>query len=251
MNQNDFVNQNRIAWESHSYQAWVAAYGTPSQAAASLLLDPQTKLRNILPHLGKPEGKKIVNPLGSHGRVAVSLALLGAEVTVYDLSTTNQQYAMELAASANVDIEYRVGDFLEVAGQQKERFDCAVMEFGILHYFHNLNQFVRKLCTLMEPQATLVLNEFHPLLKKAIAIDNDGVELVGNYFSTEVEYADTPYDVFLNDHHLPQCLLRRWNLGEIVTAFVQNGFQLNRLIETPAAQQRQLPGSFTLVATVL
>jgi len=250
MDHNDLVKQNRLAWESESYQAWVAAYGTPDQAAEKLVNDPSAKLKKILSHLGKINGQKIVNPLGSHGRVAVALALFGAYVTVYDLSATNQQYAKELAASAEVNIEYIVGDFLKNAGPQDEKFDSAVMELGVLHYFSDLDRFVSTLLTMLKPQATLVLNEFHPLLKKAIDFNNDGIELSGDYFSTEVEYANTPYDIFLGDSHVPQCLLRRWNLGEIVSAFVQNGFQLNRLIEEPAGMVAQLPGTFTLVATV-
>jgi len=168
MNHDDIVNQNRIAWNSQSYQAWVAAYGTPSQAAVKLMRDPAAKLRRVLPHLGHPQGKKIANPLGSHGRVAVSLALLGAEVNVFDLSVSNKQYAIELAASAKVDIKYTVGDFLEVADQQDEKFDAIVMELGILHYFYDLDHVVRTLWTMLKPEAILVLNEFHPLRRKSV-----------------------------------------------------------------------------------
>lgn len=85
MDQEEITNQNRTAWESQSYEAWVAAYGAPSLAAAELVRDPNHKLRRILPYLNSPRGEKITNPLGSHGRVAVSLALLGAEVTVFDI----------------------------------------------------------------------------------------------------------------------------------------------------------------------
>lgn len=40
---------------------------------------------------------KIANPCGSNGRRAVALALLGADVTVFDISEENKRYALELA----------------------------------------------------------------------------------------------------------------------------------------------------------
>lgn len=121
MEQDDLTNQNRIAWEAQSYEAWVAAYGSPSAAADDLVRDPKHKLRKILPSLGDPSGVRIANPLGSHGRVAVALALLEADVTVFDLSSSNKQYATDLATPAGVDIDYKVGDFLALAEEQSLR----------------------------------------------------------------------------------------------------------------------------------
>jgi len=40
-----------------------------------------------------------------NGRKAVPLALLGADVTVFDISEENKRYALELAEAANTHIE--------------------------------------------------------------------------------------------------------------------------------------------------
>ena len=105
--------------------------------------DPEHKLRRLLPHLGEIRGRRIGNPLGSHGRVAVAFALLGARVTVFDLSAENRRYAIELAAAADVAIDYVVGHFLDVAVEvYSASFDAMVMELGILHYFSDLRAFV-------------------------------------------------------------------------------------------------------------
>ncbi len=249
MNHEEITNRNRTAWDYQSYEAWVSAYGIPASAAVELVRDPNHKVRRILPYLKILKGKNIVNPLGSHGRVAVSLALLGADVTVLDISTTNKRYAMELAESAGVKIEYKVGDFLDLAEDQNDRFDQAIMELGVVHYFNDLSRFVRALASILKPKGVVVLNEFHPLLKKAININKDGIALSGDYFSADLEPAETPYKEFLNGHDIPASLVRRWNLGEIVTAFVENGFRLNKLVEEPSWDNAQLPGTFTLVAT--
>jgi SAM-dependent methyltransferase len=250
MDQEEIVNQNRIAWESQSYDAWVCAYGTPALAAARLIRDPRHKIRRILPYLKNPENRKIANPLGSHGRVATSLALLGADVTVFDISATNRRYALELAESAGVRIQYELGDFIKLAKQHGNQYEYVVMELGVLHYFSDLNIFVRALATILQPKGVVVLNEFHPILKKSIAIAEDGITLTGDYFSNDLETAETPFAAFINDQIVPLCLVRRWNLGEIVTAFADCGFRLNKLIEEPSSDMEQLPGTFTLVAAV-
>jgi len=207
--QDEISNQNRIAWEAQSYQAWIAAYGTPDEAARKLVRAPAHKLRRILPYLEYPKGQKIANPLGSHGRIAVALALLGADVTVFDISGPNKRYATELAESANVEIEYLVGDFLILDDQQHEQFDWVVMELGVLHYFSDLDKFVQVLKNLLKPNGKVILNELHPLLKKAIEVGEDGVTLVGDYFSKDLEQANTPYDIHLIDQIITQCLIRR------------------------------------------
>ena len=87
-------------------------------------------------------------------------------------------------------------------------------------------------------------------MKKSIEPCGDNIKLIGDYFSREVEVADTPFGIFLDNQPLPGCLVRRWTLGEIVTAFAQNGFRLDKLIEEPSPETAQLLETFTLVATV-
>ena len=52
--------------------------------------------------------------MGSNGTKAVALALLGAEVTVVDVSPGNAKYAQELAAAAGVELQYEVCDVLHM-----------------------------------------------------------------------------------------------------------------------------------------
>ena len=47
---------------------------------------------------------------------------------------------------------------------------------------------------------------------------------------------------------VPTCLIRRWNSGEIVTAFAVGDFVIEQLVEHPLSEFEQLPGAFTLVA---
>jgi hypothetical protein len=63
----------------------VKGKGTPEQHSSQLREDPWKKLTPFRMHLGDVYGKRIANLLGSNGRVAVSLALLGADVIVVDI----------------------------------------------------------------------------------------------------------------------------------------------------------------------
>lgn len=242
------TERNRIAWEADSYQAWINRYGTPTEAAAEIVSNPTHTLRRVLDFIGDTRGLAVANPLGSHGRVATALAVLGAEVTVFDVSESNERFALELAASADVAIEYLVGDFQEAAARYARKFDIAVMELGVIHYFVDLTRFSASVRRLLKPGGKLVLSEFHPLLKKAISIDSGQPSFSGDYFKSDAEEAPTPYEEFTKNN-VPGCLIRRWNLGEIVTAFASSDFKIEKLIEHPSWEFSQLPGTFTLVAT--
>lgn len=136
------VEGNREAWNAGRYEVWLAAFGPPEAEARVLVADPAHKLRRLQPHLGDVAGRRICSVQGSNGRVAVALALLGAEATVLDFAEENRRYALELAAAAGVAIDYRLGDVIEAGSLGLNgSFDWVVMELGILHYHQDLLRF--------------------------------------------------------------------------------------------------------------
>ena len=250
--ESEMIKQNKTAWEAEAYETWVEAYGPPDEVARQLAADPEHKLKRLLPFLGDIRDRDIANPLGSHGRVAVSMALLGARVTVFDISESNQRYALELARAAEVSINYVVGPFQEVSENlYRGRFDLAVMELGIVHWFLDLDLFVRKLAVLLRDSGRMILNEFHPLVKKAVSITDGKAQITGDYFADEINETPVPYTVLQGNPNpdLPHSLVRHWTIGEIVTAFAQGGFRIDRLVETPSKEFPRLPAMFTLVAS--
>lgn len=68
-------DRNREAWNAGRYDSWVKAIGTPQAEARRIVADPRHVPRRLLPHLGDVSGKTICSVQGSHGRVAVALAL--------------------------------------------------------------------------------------------------------------------------------------------------------------------------------
>ncbi len=237
-------DRNRDAWNARRYDAWVAAIGTPQAEAKAILANPQQRARRLLPHLGDVAGQRICNIQGSHGRVAVALALLGADATVLDFAEQNRRYALELAAAAGVAIDYRLGDVIEAEGLGLQPFDAVVMELGILHYHQDLDRFFRVMAALTRPGGRLVVNDFHPVERKLHMFPADQRD----YFHAEPIASPVPNPV-PDGPPLGTCVLRFWTLGEIVTAVIGAGFRLDRLEELPSWIDPKIPGMFTLAAT--
>jgi 2-polyprenyl-3-methyl-5-hydroxy-6-metoxy-1,4-benzoquinol methylase len=148
---------NCRAWNARRYDAWLSAFESPKAEAARIVADPERILRRLLPYLGQVAGKRICNVQGSHGRIAVALAYLRADVTVIDFSQENQRFALELAAAAEVTIDYAVCDVLKAADLNGVcDFDVLVLELGILHYHQDLDLFFAVMRKLAVRGGTLV-----------------------------------------------------------------------------------------------
>jgi 2-polyprenyl-3-methyl-5-hydroxy-6-metoxy-1,4-benzoquinol methylase len=253
VNQSEMSAINRAAWNTGAYEAWLIESGPPEVVAATIQRDPALTLKRVFKHLGDLNGKRVANPLGSRGKVAVALALLGADVTVFDISESNARYARELALAAGVNLEYIVTDFMALEPSDY-RFDLLLMELGILHYFMELGALARQIHAMLKPGSRFVVNDFHPICSKLLTKledESSGVRVVADrdYFDTSPHPGQVPYQSFI-DIQAPPSLTRFWQLGEIVTAFAQNGFRIETLEETPGwGFPDHVPGLFTLVAT--
>jgi len=136
------TERNRRAWNAQRFEAWMSRYKSPEVEARVIAANPQHVTRRIYPYLGEVEGKQICNVQGSHGRMAVALALMGADVHVIDFSEENQKFASALANAAGVKIDYTVCDILNISQVGlRHRFDSLVLELGILHYHQDLDRF--------------------------------------------------------------------------------------------------------------
>lgn len=241
-------HQNKKAWEFNAYDFWCQYYGSPTVLADKLVAEPQQALRRHIEYLGNVSGKHVLNPLGSNGRKAVPLALLGAHVTVIDISEENKRYAIALAQEAHVNIDYQVNDFMR---STPRNFDIAYLEGGILHYFDDLTPLFDKLYEALNDNGLLVLDDFHPF-RKVIEIEDDLIKLNGNYFDSELHeeyvafaklYAGKDKDQF------PKCILRYYTMGEIITAVAQAGFRIELLKEYERFDNhKNIPGNFIIKA---
>lgn len=247
----DYTREHKAAWEYDAYGFWLRHNGRPEELAAKLLADPAGGgMKRYAAYFGDCAGMKVANICGSCGKKAVPLALLGAEVSVFDISRDNQRYALELAAAAGVQLDYRLGDVMQIdLACYGGVFDVVFMEGGVLHYFHDLDRFMALMRQLLKPGGRMICSDFHPFTK---VLDSLGLQhRTMNYFDTSVVEGEMAHARFYDEEtrkNFPRCRYRRYTISEIVNAIIGAGFILQRLDEHPAWENPALPGEFTAVA---
>ena len=254
MSQQEHSRANQSAWSHKSYEATVRLGGTPEEVAEKLRENPEYTLQDYLEFLGDVKGKQVANLLGSSGKKAVALSLLGARVTVVDITEDHRRYALECARAAGVSLDYIVSDVLEwPADPFMGHFELVLMELGILHYFVDLNPLARLIYDILTSSGKLVLHEAHPIINKgAPKRDGDRLVLEGDYFSEEIIEKPAPRQRLAFPREevrtFPPGRYRYWQLGEIVSVVSSNNLIIENLVENSHREFATLPGTFTLVA---
>ncbi len=247
---NDTARQHKEAWEFDAYNFWVRQAGTPEERARQDAENPKAMLRKYAAYFDRYEGVKIANICGSCGKKAIPLALLGAEVTVFDISEANRRYATETAQAAGVRIGFEVCDIMDIdLSVYGEFFDVVFMEGGILHYFHDLGAFMGKMHALLKPGGKMICSDFHPFTKITDTLNMERPTM--SYFSTEIYEGEMAHARFYDDetrNRIPKCRYRRYTVSEILNSILARGFRLTRFDEHPSWENDALPGEFTAVA---
>jgi len=246
----EYTKQHKKAWEFDAYEFWVEHAGSPLQRAKEDLEDPVRMLRQYSSYFDTYEGIRVANICGSCGKKAIPLAILGAQVTVFDLSEANCKYALETASAAGVQIDFQVCDIMEInLDKYGEYFDVVFMEGGILHYFHDLDAFMRVMHSLLKDGGRMICSDFHPFTKITDILEFGWC--VGDYFSTELIEGEMAHARFYEEElraSIPKCHYRKYTISEIINSVIRCGFTLKRFDEHPAWTNRQMPGEFTVIA---
>lgn len=262
MKQVQMSAKNKIGWNQYAYEAWTIRHGTPKEYAAILKNAPVDPIRYYMNDIGEVKGKRILNLLGSKGNKAVCFALLGADVTVIDISEANQKYALELADEAGVSITYVVSDVLEIDENVFPSFDVIILEMGVLHYFKDLLPLFKKVKQLMSDKSVFILRDYHPFVSKVLHVVDGEITVKGDYFSNELIEVDVAYSSLLPRNiqaDLEKNLIRKWTLSEVINAFVQAGLTVKEMKEdkgvdwafpkgSPNGIANTIPGTFCIKA---
>lgn len=240
---------NKQAWEYRAYEFWEKRDGTPAEYAEIIKQDPAAMLKKHRHYFEDVAGKTIANICGSNGRKAVPLALLGANVTVFDISEENATYALELAHHAETKIEYIVGDVYTIDLEwYGNTFDILYLEGGILHYFADLERFLQILFAMLKPGGQLILSDFHPVGRW---IDAD-LTYRPRYFDQALQTGDLAYKSHFTDQEqadFPDVAVRYFTLSEILNGVIATRFTLQQFEEHRGWNGENIPKEFTLLAT--
>ncbi|KAB8134698.1 class I SAM-dependent methyltransferase [Gracilibacillus oryzae] len=246
--------QNKKAWEYRAYEFWNRRDGTPETKAKQILENPAAHLKKHKKYFENITGMRIANLCGSNGRKAVPLALLGANVTVFDISEQNKRYAVELAHNANITIDYIVTDIYDIdLYKYGNSFDMLFLEGGILHYFEDLQKLISILHTLLKEDGEMILSDFHPLRRCLVNERYDEVkyEVLPNYFNEELQNADIAYKQYFRENEradFPPVSIRLHTLSDIINAVISAGFLLKKFEEHRGWNNENIPWEFTISA---
>ena len=233
---NDYSIQNKKAWEYNAYEFWVKHSGTPLERAKKDVEDPIGMLRRYSNYFNTFKGIRVANICGSCGKKAIPLALLGSQVTVFDISEDNRKYALEVADAANVEIKYEVCDILEIDMEKYEGyFDVAFMEGGILHYFHDIDEFMTIMYSILKKGGKMICSDFHPFNKISDILNLQQPTM--SYFSKEVFEGEMAHARFFDEDirkEMPKCSYRKYTISEIINSIISTGFELKRFDEHPS-----------------
>ena len=100
----DYSMQHKKAWDYNAYEFWCKSSGLPSERAKKDVENPKGMLRKYSQYFDTFDGIKVANICGSCGKKAIPLAILGSQVTIFDISNDNKRYALEVAKSANAQM---------------------------------------------------------------------------------------------------------------------------------------------------
>lgn len=246
----EYTKMNKKAWEYNAYEFWVNTSGTPAERANRDIRNPVAMLKKYSEYFDTYDGVKIANICGSCGKKAIPLALLGAHVTVFDISEDNKRYALETAEAANVCIDYEVCDILEIdIDKYGGFFDVVFMEGGILHYFHDIDEFMSIMYLLLKQGGKMICSDFHPFTKISDILEFEQPAV--NYFSTDIFEGEMAHARFFEDdirNRMPKCSYRKYTISEIINSIINNGFCLEKFDEHPAWTNDRVPGEFTAIA---
>jgi 2-polyprenyl-3-methyl-5-hydroxy-6-metoxy-1,4-benzoquinol methylase len=255
----NIADNNQISWNSDTYSAWIERFGTPDEIARKILDNPFKMLSSLKEHFVDIKGKKILNIMGSNGIKGVALAVLGADVTIVDFSEENRKYALEVAASAKVRINYIPSDILEIGKYiGNNTFDIEFAEMGILHYFNDLKPFMKIVYEMLKDNGRFIVKDFHPFSTKLLTYRGSTAKVrkykvTGDYFDTGLEKVEVAFSKFLqSDDDKKYAYIRKWTLGEIVTAIAESGLIICSLKEEPNQSSdvfdKGIPKTFTIVS---
>ncbi|WP_096394354.1 bifunctional 2-polyprenyl-6-hydroxyphenol methylase/3-demethylubiquinol 3-O-methyltransferase UbiG [Halorubrum trapanicum] len=175
--------------------------------------------------------------LQSHlGVRTLSWARAGATVTGVDIAAESVAVARDLAAEAGLAdrAEFIQANVLDLPAAHDERYDIVVTNFGVLCWLPDLNAWASVVAELLEPGGVVYLAEHHPVataLSDSLGADGDPITVEHPYFSTE-----TPATSGDARPH-------KWThgLGEILTALIEAGIELEFVHEHPFSVIQRAP----------
>jgi SAM-dependent methyltransferase len=195
---------------------------------AQMLVDPERRF-------GEIAGKQVLCLAGGGGQQSAAFALLGAVVTVLDLSATQLQRDRQAAAHYNLQVRTEQGDKRDLARFEPGIFDIVYQPYS-LNFVPDVGAVFRAVARVTRVGGSYGFNCANPFLAGLTAHDWDGTgyPLSRPYLDgAEINYADEPW-VFRGERPRESILgprEYRHTLSTLINGLVEQGFAITHLAE--------------------
>ncbi len=194
--------------------------------------------------LGEVGGLRLVHLQCHIGLNALSWARAGATVTGLDFAPSAIAAARDLARRAGLAnrATFVVGDVHDAAAiLGRGGFDVVYVNTGSLCWLPSVDRWAAQVAALLRPGGRLYLHDDHPLAQALADVD---LEFVASYFEeTDPLVGDSDSTYTDGEGTVVRTRCYQWNhsIGEIVTAILDHGLCLERLVEHDWTDWRRFP----------
>ena len=235
---------NRARWDET-----VAIHAKSEFYGLDRFLAGESKLLPLdLEEVGDVTGKSLLHLQCHFGLDTLSWARMGAEVVGVDFAPSAVDTAREIAGCAGLKAEFVESELYaspDVLADRLGSFDIVYVNLGALCWLPDVAGWARVCAGFLREGGTLYVRDVHPLTQTLDDESASGeLRLIYPYFETSQpqhwtggeDYADDSASLAHQDSY-------EWNhsLGEIVTAVIDAGLQIEFLHEQDWTVYRALP----------
>ena len=237
------VEFNKARWEELS--AANVQYTRPmlnlDKNAAVSLVDPEGQLRTIV-------GLKVLCLAASGGQQSAAFSLLGAEVTVFDISERQLRKDRDTAEHYGCRVTTVQGDLQDLSGLGRAAFDIVWLAHSI-NFVPDARRVIGQIARVCKAGARIRVNFTNPFVHGVASHKMaDGFLLTQAYEDgAEVSYAD-PYWHFTDPNGDPKVVLGprefRHRLSTIINTVIENGLTIDGFWEEIGTEPNPTVGSW-------
>ncbi len=228
---------NQAAWDeaAERYERWLPEAIELIRSGGSNLFPIETELIGDL----RGRCRRAIHLQCAAGRDTLSIWNLGAEEVVgVDFSPRMLELARALSEAVGAPARWILADVLEVPHELDGTADLVYTGRGSLFWLQDLDAWASVLVRLLAPSGRLVIFDGHPA-EWLFDVDEGG-----HWIATDYDYFAGPEAsrgwapeyidrLSLDERDQSWKFARAWTLGEIVTALLRAGLQLEQLAEHP------------------
>jgi ubiquinone/menaquinone biosynthesis C-methylase UbiE len=239
----DIARYNQERWEELA-----KANVRYSRPALDLTVESARELVDPEGMMGSCRGKRVLCLAGGGGQQSVAYALLGAQVTVLDITETQLKRDRLAAKHYDVDIDTQAGDMRDLS-----RFDAHT--FDIVHHAHSINfvpeisSVFREVGRVLRPGGLYRLSFTNPFIHGTWEDDWDGngYPIHHEYVDGEVVSEDPGWyfeDEDGNEFTVEGPIEFRHTLSTLVNELTSRGFVILGLWEDTTGNPDAEPGTW-------